>query len=100
MTEEEIRQKAEDYADRLCKRWCEKEWERLVDTYIAGAKARDEEIAELKDDIFSFRGHYDSLFEGFCLRGKKLGELMKENVLLNENNKLLKEKYEGKSHVE
>lgn len=51
--------------------------------YIAGAHSRDEEIKELKEEIESLKEQYNSCFEGFSKRGTKLGELMKENVKLN-----------------
>ena len=81
MTEEQIKQNAEAYASKLVERdYHEDIWLDLYDAYIAGAHSRDEEIKELKEEIESLQEQYDSLFDGFSKRGKKLGELMKENV--------------------
>ena len=82
MTDEQIRQNAEKYADQFISRCFCGEWKDVVLYFTAGAHSRDEEIKELKEEIESLKENEKELFDGFKKRGTKLGELMKENVKL------------------
>ena len=83
MTDKQIKQNAEEYADALYDRKYQNElWRENYGAHIAGAHSRDEEIKELKEEIESMKENEKELFEGFKKRGTKLAELMKENVKL------------------
>lgn len=84
MTEEQIKQNAEDYINENTQGVVIDANIRnfLLDVYLAGAHSIDEEIKELKEEIESLQEQYNTCFDGFTKRGAKLGELMKENVKL------------------
>lgn len=79
MTEKEIREHAVKHSQQHCSGYID---DSIVHSYITGAHLLDEEISELKNEVESLQEQYDTLFDGFKKRGKKLGELMKENVKL------------------
>jgi hypothetical protein len=80
MTEEQIKQNAEKYADVFGRHMVD--YYGVKDAFIEGAHSRDEEIKELKEEIESLQEQYNTCFDGFTKRGTKMGELMKENVKL------------------
>lgn len=82
MTNEEIKQNAEAYANKKAEKVANFQRNPVVEDFIAGAHSRDEEIEELQEELESLQEQYDSLLDGFSKRGTKLGELMKENVKL------------------
>lgn len=63
MTEEQIKQNAEVYAEERCIRYNE-QYGACYDAYIAGAHSRDEEIEELKKRIAELEDEVAQLANG------------------------------------
>ena len=89
MTDEQTKQNAEEYAKKIYHYTVGKA--AAIRDFIAGAHSLDDEIKELKEEIESLQEQYNTCFDGFTKRGTKLGELMKENVKLRNDNKDLEQ---------
>ena len=74
MTEEQIKQNAEVYAEERCIRYNE-QYGACYDAYIAGAHSRDEEIYDLKRDIEDLQKMVKMRSDAFECARKEIGRL-------------------------
>lgn len=93
MTEEQIRQNAEMYADKLCKRECAVEWKRLVDTYIEGSNSRKDEFERLKAEIEDMTFLLRQVCNPWISVEERLPEMYEDVVVLNNGKPLLSRRY-------